>query len=141
MCFQRAIGGTKKTFSAVYSFWSSGFDPSYSPLPFKRLECRSSKASEMYLRKIKPSTTCLYSAASMFLRSLSAACQSVASMDSCLLLFLEVFLTAGIVPPFEIVLHYDSFICVFHLGSGLGNISFPICGRPVSYTHLTLPTK
>src|ERR1043165_3440710 len=26
----------------------------------------------MYLRKIKPSTTCLYSAASMFLRSLSA---------------------------------------------------------------------
>ena len=33
----------------------------------------------MYLRKISPSTTCLYSAASMLLRSLSAASQSVAS--------------------------------------------------------------
>src|SRR2546430_16167688 len=33
----------------------------------------------MYLRKMRPSTTCLYSAASMLLRSLSAACQSLAS--------------------------------------------------------------
>ena len=33
----------------------------------------------MYLRKISPSTTCLYSAASMLLRSLSAAAQSLAS--------------------------------------------------------------
>src|SRR5262249_51862765 len=41
--------------------------------------CFSSKASEMYLRKMRPSTTCLYSAASMLLRSLSAACQSLAS--------------------------------------------------------------
>ena len=39
----------------------------------------SSKASEMYLRKIRPRTTCLYSAASMLLRSLSAASQSLAS--------------------------------------------------------------
>ena len=33
----------------------------------------------MYLRKIRPSTTCLYSAASMLLRSLSAVSQSLAS--------------------------------------------------------------
>ena len=39
----------------------------------------SSKVSEMYLRKIRPRTTCLYSAASMLLRSLSAASQSLAS--------------------------------------------------------------
>jgi hypothetical protein len=38
-----------------------------------------SKLSEMYLRKIRPRTTCLYSAASMFERSLSAASQSFAS--------------------------------------------------------------
>jgi hypothetical protein len=34
------------------------------------------KASEMYLRKIRPSTTCLYSAASMLLPSASAAAHS-----------------------------------------------------------------
>src|SRR4029079_8857184 len=33
----------------------------------------------MYLRKISPRTTCLYSAASMLLRRASAACQSFAS--------------------------------------------------------------
>ena len=33
----------------------------------------------MYLRKIRPRTTCLYSAASMWPRSLSAACQSFSS--------------------------------------------------------------
>src|SRR5207237_2416518 len=33
----------------------------------------------MYLRKMRPRTTCLYSAASMLLRSLSAASQSLAS--------------------------------------------------------------
>src|SRR5207247_909305 len=33
----------------------------------------------MYLRKMSPRTTCLYSAASMLLRSLSAASQSLAS--------------------------------------------------------------
>ena len=37
------------------------------------------KASEMYFRKIRPSTTCLYSPASMCPRILSAAAQSVAS--------------------------------------------------------------
>ena len=41
--------------------------------------CISSKESEMYLRKISPRTTCLYSAASMLLRILSAASQSLAS--------------------------------------------------------------
>ena len=40
------------------------------------LACCSSKASEMYLRKIRPRTTCLYSAASMLPRSASAICQS-----------------------------------------------------------------
>ena len=41
--------------------------------------CFASKASEMYLRKIRPRTTCLYSAASMLLRRASAAAQSFAS--------------------------------------------------------------
>ena len=41
--------------------------------------CLASNASEMYLRKMSPRTTCLYSAASMLLRSASAACQSLAS--------------------------------------------------------------
>ena len=36
----------------------------------------------MYLRKIRPRTTCLYSAASMLERSLSAASQSLASKPS-----------------------------------------------------------
>src|SRR5439155_11130070 len=36
-------------------------------------------AYEMYFKKISPRTTCLYSAASMLLRSASAACQSLAS--------------------------------------------------------------
>ena len=37
---------------------------------------RSSKASEMYLRKMRPRTTCLYSAASMLPRRASAMLQS-----------------------------------------------------------------
>src|SRR5467141_4048838 len=36
----------------------------------------------MYLRKIRPRTTCLYSAASMLLRRASAAAQSFASRPS-----------------------------------------------------------
>src|SRR5437667_8207266 len=36
----------------------------------------------MYLRKMKPRTTCLYSAASMLLRRASAAAQSFASKPS-----------------------------------------------------------
>ena len=39
----------------------------------------SSKVSEMYLRKMRPRTTCLYSAVSMLFRSLSAVSQSLAS--------------------------------------------------------------
>ena len=44
----------------------------------------SPNASEMYLRNINPSTTCLYSAASIFLRNLSAAFQSCFSNGSSL---------------------------------------------------------
>jgi type I site-specific restriction-modification system R (restriction) subunit len=44
-----------------------------------RPSCCSSKASETYLRKIRPRTTCLYSAASMLPRNASAICQSRAS--------------------------------------------------------------
>ncbi len=50
---QRASGGTQNTFSE--------------------------NESEMYLRKMRPSTTCLYSAASMLPRKVSAAAQRVAS--------------------------------------------------------------
>src|SRR5437773_7581042 len=76
-CSQRASFGTQKMLSARYSSGSSGSAPclrcaSSSP-------CLASKASEMYLRKISPRTTCLYSAASMLLRSASAAAQSFAS--------------------------------------------------------------
>ena len=47
-----------------------------------RASYRSWKASEMYFRKISPSTTCLYSAASMCPRILSAAAQSFSSNPS-----------------------------------------------------------
>src|SRR5205807_10276999 len=76
---QGAGGGTQKVFSARYSSGSSGFAPAYSPWPESSYAWCSSKLSEMYLRKIRPRTTCLYSAASMLLRSLSAASQSLAS--------------------------------------------------------------
>ena len=62
---------------ARYSSGSSGSAPCARSA--SSLACCSSKASEMYLRKIRPRTTCLYSAASMLLRSASAACQSWAS--------------------------------------------------------------
>src|SRR5690348_3628192 len=45
----------------------------------------------MYFRKIRPSTTCLYSAASMLLRSLSAASHSLASKPRLAPLPLAVF--------------------------------------------------
>jgi hypothetical protein len=48
-------------------------------VPENSLACISSNESEMYFRNISPRTTCLYSAASMLLRSLSAASQSLAS--------------------------------------------------------------
>src|SRR5947207_2236350 len=58
---------------------SSGFAPAYSPSPLSSFAWCSSKLSEMHLRKMRPRTTCLYSAASMLLRNLSAASQSLAS--------------------------------------------------------------
>src|SRR5437870_1869420 len=45
----------------------------------------------MYLRKIRPRTTCLYSAASMLERSLSAASQSFASKPSVAPLVVDFF--------------------------------------------------
>ena len=78
-CGQRASTGTQKTLAARYSSLSSGFAPLKSPSPAASLAWCSSKVSEMYLRKMRPRTTCLYSAASMLLRSLSAASQSLAS--------------------------------------------------------------
>src|SRR5213082_3133084 len=66
-------------FSARYSSGSSGLPPAYSPSPAINFAWCSSKLSEIYLRKIRPRTTCLYSAASILLRSLSAASQSLAS--------------------------------------------------------------
>ena len=74
---QRASGGTQNTRSARYSSGSSGSAPS--SISSSSLACCSSKASEMYLRKISPSTTCLYSAASILLRSASAISQSFCS--------------------------------------------------------------
>ncbi len=74
---QRASGGTQKTFSARYSSGSSGSAPSAAAAT--SLARWSSKASEMYFRNTSPSTTCLYSAASMLPRRMSAASQSLAS--------------------------------------------------------------
>ena len=74
---QRASGGTQKMFWARYSSGSSGSAPSLRSA--SSLARASSKASEMYLRKISPSTTCLYSAASMLPRRASAMRQSSAS--------------------------------------------------------------
>jgi len=72
---QRAILLTQKMLSAVYSSRSSAS----ADLSFASAACRSSKASDMYLRKIRPRTTCLYSPASMLPLSFSAADQRVAS--------------------------------------------------------------
>src|SRR5256886_13384196 len=76
---QRALGGTQKTFSARYSSRSSGS----APFSFSSAACFSAKASEMYFRKMRPRTTCLYSAASRLPRSLSAVAQRVASKPRC----------------------------------------------------------
>jgi len=59
--------------------WSSGSAPSHSPWLTRSVSCISSNESETYFKRISSSTTCLYSAASMFERSLSAASQSLAS--------------------------------------------------------------
>ena len=66
---QRASCGTKKMFSEVYSSLSSS-KPSPSSTSSLYL---ASKRSEMYFRKISPRTTDLYSEASRFPRSKSAA--------------------------------------------------------------------
>ena len=63
-------------FSAVYSSRSS---EASSPNSASTVARRSSNASEMYLRKISPSTTCLYSAASIEPRRASAIAHSSAS--------------------------------------------------------------
>src|SRR6266571_9347345 len=93
---QRATGGTQKIFSARYSSGSSGFAPAYSPSRAISFAWCSSKLSEMYFRKISPRTTCLYSAASMLLRSLSAASQSLASKPILAELFEDEFLDLAI---------------------------------------------
>ena len=71
---QRASLGTQKMLTARYS--SAVFRVGPWSCSASSLACCSSKASEMYLRKIRPRTTCLYSAASMLERSVSAARQS-----------------------------------------------------------------
>ena len=73
---QRAASGTQKTFSAGTRRGLPDPPPGRLATRLRRL---SSKASEMYFRKIRPRTTCLYSAASRWPRSLSAACHSFAS--------------------------------------------------------------
>ncbi|GBD87686.1 hypothetical protein BMS3Abin03_01620 [bacterium BMS3Abin03] len=85
---QRASLGTKNTFSALYSSLSSGSAPSYSPSPAFSFSNNSSKASEMYFKNISPSTTCLYSAASIFFLNLSADFQSCFSNGSSVPFFL-----------------------------------------------------
>ena len=72
------LGRTQKMFSARYSSGSSGSAPCCS-LSLSRMACFSSKASEIYFRKMRPRTTCLYSAASMLPRKASAMRHSSAS--------------------------------------------------------------
>src|SRR5450830_1316987 len=76
---QRASRGTQKMLWALYSSGSSGSAPSARAAAAASSACLASNASLMYLRKIRPRTMCLYSAASMLLRSMSADCQSLAS--------------------------------------------------------------
>ena len=83
-----ASSGTQKTPFEMYSSRSSSdssspaYSESLSRTSLAISSRRSSNESEMYLRKIRPRTTCLYSAASMLERSLSAASQSLASKPS-----------------------------------------------------------
>jgi len=77
MGFQRATGGTKKTFSAVYSFGSSGAAPSYSPLPFTSLEWRTSKALDMYFQKDQAEYNML------ILRSIHVFAQFIRGLPEC----------------------------------------------------------
>src|SRR5690606_4624646 len=73
-CDQRAAFGTQNTLSARYSSGSSASACSSAA----SFACWASKASEMYLRKISPRATCLYSLGSRLPRSLSAALNSSA---------------------------------------------------------------
>src|SRR6202011_194831 len=84
---RRAAGGTQKILSARYSSGSSGS----APFSFVSSACFSSNESVMYFKKMRPRTTCLYSAASMLLRSLSAASQSLASKPRLAVEFREFF--------------------------------------------------
>ena len=56
----------------------------------------------MYLRKIRPRTTCLYSAASMLLRSASADCPELG---------LEPEVCAGVVVGFLLIIFVNSCHC------------------------------
>ncbi len=103
--FQRASFGTQKTRSAKYTSRSSG---SSSP-SFSTRSRTCSNMSEIYFRKISPSTTDLYSAASRCPRSLSAACQSSFSMPS--------------VAP----LPFFAFALPFFFG-GIVLVPVPVCG-------------
>src|SRR5438105_613910 len=96
-CGQRASFGTQKMLAARYSSGSSGLAPcAFWP---SSSACFASKASEMYLRKIKPRTTCLYSAASMLLRRASAAAQSFASRPMVALSALLAGCVVFVLPP------------------------------------------
>src|SRR5699024_6240080 len=68
MSVQRAFLGTQNIFSAKYSSLSSGSAHSSSD----NVACNSSNESETYFKNNNPSTTCLYSDASILPRNLSA---------------------------------------------------------------------
>jgi hypothetical protein len=72
------LGGHPKNVLGLVFVRVFGIGPGVVALPGEELGAVS-KVLEMYLRKMKPRTTCLYSAASMLLRSMSAASQSLAS--------------------------------------------------------------
>ena len=93
----RASLGTQKMLSCRYSSFSSG--SVYCLGSSKSLACFSSNASETYLRKIRPKTTCLYSAASILLRSLSAAAHSNASNPRLAPLPFRAFFSTTSAPP------------------------------------------
>ena len=86
----RALSGTKKMFSAVYSSLSSSKP---SPSATSSLYFVS-KRSDMYFKKIRPSTTDLYSDASMFPRSTQAASQICFSKPILLVFVSGIFLSS-----------------------------------------------
>jgi len=82
----------QNTLTARYSSLSSGSAP-WDCSAASRVWC-SSNASEMYFRKMRPRTTCLYSAASMLDRSASAASHRCFSKPSTAPLFCFAMLTS-----------------------------------------------